>query len=94
MRKPIFAVSIALLVGLVLFGLSLVATRTPEGSVNGYPLTINHAAHCLLPNPFSTCGFVYNPSIILLDFLFWMGIGLIPAVPLAFVLIPPSGAAN
>lgn len=94
MRKPISAVSIALLLGLVLFGLSLMTTHTPGGSINGYPLTINHpVSPCSTPNPFNGCGFVYDPFVMLLDILFWVAIGWIPAVPFTFVLIPSRAAS-
>ena len=88
MKRSTFAVSMAFLIGLILFGLSLLATRTLGGSFNGYPLTITHPTFpCGAPNPFNGCAFVYDPYAMLLDSLFWVTVGFIPATPLSFVFV-------
>ena len=79
--------SVALLIGLVLFGLSLLP-RTPEGSYDGYPLTVNHPTFpCGAPNPLNGCAFVYDPYTVLLDFFFWVVVGFVPATLLAFFFV-------
>jgi hypothetical protein len=71
---------IALLAGLMLLGLTALATRTPEGSFDGFPLTYSvPISSCETPNPFNGCGFSYDMRIIGLDYLFWTA--------LAFALI-------
>jgi hypothetical protein len=86
MRALILMVGTGLL-GSALFGLSLIWTHSPQGSVNGYPLTINHPfTPCFAPNPFTGFGSAYDTSAMMLDFLFWAAVGSILSVSSALIL--------
>jgi hypothetical protein len=76
-------VAIALVAGLMLFGLSALETRTPAGSSNGLPLTYSAPiSPCSTGNPLNGCGFSYNAGIVALDYLFWAAL----AFAFAFLL--------
>lgn len=75
--------AIAILGGLVLLGVSALATRTPWGSSNGFPLTYSFPiSGCGAPNPFNGCGYYYDTGLITLDYLFWTAL----AFALVFIL--------
>ena len=64
--------TIALLVGLVLLGASIVATRMPDGSSNAFPFAYSYPnAGCVAPNPFNGCGFSIDMRLLGVDYLFW-----------------------
>src|SRR5487761_569627 len=74
---------IAILGGLVLLGVSALATHTPWGSSNGFPLTYSFPiSGCGAPNPFNGCGYYYDTGLIALDYLFWTAL----AFALVFIL--------
>jgi hypothetical protein len=82
MNPKLRKTALALVVGVSLFGLSTLATRTNEGSFSGFPLGFSQPitpCHSTL-NPFNGCGFSYDPLIIGLDFVFWMGLALLAAL--------------
>ena len=72
-KKLLYALVIALLVGVVLFGLSALAARTPYGYYNGFPLKYTSPiSNCKNLNPYNGCGFSYSIPIIVADYLFWV----------------------
>lgn len=62
---------------LALVGLVASSTREPWGVWQGYPFAYSYPNPITCkPNPFNGCGFYYDPSMIALDYLFWLGIAL------------------
>jgi hypothetical protein len=78
MRRFAMNLAIALPIGLLLLGLTAVATHNSEGGSNGFPLTYGSpVTHCPATNPFNGCGFSYSAPAILADYLFWVAIALV-----------------
>jgi hypothetical protein len=76
-------VAVALVAGLMLFGLSALETRSPTGSSTGLPLSYSALiASCRAPNALNGCGFSYNVGIVALDYLFWAAL----AFAFAFII--------
>jgi len=81
---------VAVVVGVSLFSLSTLATRTPDGSLGGFPLGFSRPitpCHSTL-NPFNGCGFSYDPWIVGVDFVFWVALASIAI--LLFSKIPTT----
>ncbi len=75
MRRFAIDFVIALPIGLLLLGLTAVATHNSEGGSNGFPLTYGSpVTPCPAPNPFNGCGFSYSAPAILVDYFFWVAI--------------------
>jgi hypothetical protein len=73
MRRIIIVILLSALLGLI--GLVASSTREPWGVYQGFPFAYSYPnpINCM-PNPFNGCGFYYDPVMIVLDFLFWLGI--------------------
>ncbi len=68
-------VIIAILGGLALLGVSALVTRSPEGYMAGFPLSMaKPVLPCQAPNPLNGCGFYYDPLTVGLDLLFWVAV--------------------
>jgi hypothetical protein len=52
-------------------GVGALATRTPEGFFQGFPMEYGHQlSSCSIPNPLNGCGFSYDVGVVVLDYLF------------------------
>jgi hypothetical protein len=76
MRRIIMVILLSVVLGLV--GLVASSTREPWGVWQGFPFAYSYAnpVTCGMINPFKGCGFYYDPVMIVLDYLFWLGISL------------------
>jgi hypothetical protein len=76
MRRIIELLLISIVLGLV--GLGASSTREPWGVWQGFPFSYSYPNPLTcLPNPFNGCGWYYNPAMIALDYLFWLGISVV-----------------
>ena len=74
-RGILLEIVVALASGLPVLGLVALATRMPEGNSTGFPFAWSSpVAPCLQPNPFNGCGFSYNISVIVLDYVIWVAV--------------------
>ncbi len=77
MRRILRDLFSAIVLGLILLGISHAATRNPWGASTGYPLPYSYAnLPCTTPNPYNGCGYSYNPLLVGLDYLFWLAVAL------------------
>ena len=72
MQRIIKVLLLSIVLGLV--GLGASTTREPWGVWDGFPFqyAYSNPITCL-PNPFNGCGYYYDPAMIVLDYLFWLG---------------------
>ena len=76
MQRIIKAFLLSLVLALV--GLAASSTREPWGVYEGFPFAYSYPNPITcLPNPFNGCGWYYNPIMIILDYLFWLGTALV-----------------
>ena len=72
MRRIIKLFLLSILLGLV--GLAASSTLEPWGVYQGFPFAISYPNPITcMPNPFNGCGFYYDPVMIVLDYIFWLG---------------------
>lgn len=59
-----------------LVGLAASSTREPWGVSQLFPFAASYANDCTGKpvNPFNGCGYSYDPVMVFLDYLFWLGI--------------------
>jgi hypothetical protein len=63
---------LSIVLGLV--GLGASSTREPWGVYQGFPFAYSYPNPITcLPNPFNGCGYYYDPVMVVLDYLFWLG---------------------
>jgi len=76
MRRIIKVLLLSVVLGLV--GLAASSTREPWGVHQGFPFAYSYPNPITcLPNPFNGCGYYYDPVMIVLDYLFWLGIAVV-----------------
>jgi len=76
MRRIIKVLLLSVVLGLV--GLAASSTREPWGVYQGFPFAYSYPNPITcLPNPFNGCGYYYDPVMIVLDYLFWLGIAVV-----------------
>jgi hypothetical protein len=72
MRRIIVLILLSVVLGLV--GLVASSTREPWGVWQGFPFAYSYPNPITcMPNPFNGCGYYYDPVMIVLDYLFWLG---------------------
>ncbi len=73
MRRIIKVLLLSVVLGLV--GLAASSTREPWGVYQGFPFAYSfpNPATCGIINPFNGCGYYYDPMMVVLDYLFWLG---------------------
>ena len=72
MQRIIKLLLLSIALGLV--GLVASSTREPWGVWQGFPFAYSYPNPITCPpNPFNGCGYYYDPVIIVLDYLFWLG---------------------
>ena len=72
MQKIVVILLVSAVFGLV--GLAASATREPWGVYQGFPFAYSYPNPITcMPNPFNGCGYYYDPAMIVLDYLFWLG---------------------
>src|SRR6266851_1014607 len=72
MQRVIKILLLSIVLGLV--GLVASSTREPWGVWQGFPFAYSYPNPITcLPNPFNGCGYYYDPVMIVLDYLFWLG---------------------
>ena len=65
-----------LVLGIVLFTLSTIATAGSGAAYHGWPLEFGtQLTTCGIPRPSSGCAFVYNGTLVFEDYLIWATIG-------------------
>lgn len=76
MRRIILVILLSVVLGLV--GLVASSTREPWGVWQGFPFAYSYPNPITcLPNPFNGCGYHYDPVMIVLDYLFWLGTAIV-----------------
>ncbi len=72
MQRIINVLLLSIVLGVV--GLAASATREPWGVYQGFPFAYSYPNPITcLPNPLNGCGYYYDPVMIILDYLFWLG---------------------
>jgi hypothetical protein len=72
MQRIIKVLLLSIVLGLV--GLAASSTREPWGVWDGFPFRYAYPNPITcLPNPFNGCGYYYDPVMVVLDYLFWLG---------------------
>src|SRR5216683_5258903 len=76
MRRIVKVFLISIVLGLV--GLGASSTSEPWGVFQGFPFPYSYPnpINCKV-NPFNGCGYYYDPVMVVLDYLFWLGIAVI-----------------
>ncbi len=76
MQAIIKILMLSIVLGLV--GLGASSTREPWGVYQGFPFAYSYPNPITcMPNPFNGCGYYYDPAMVVLDFLFWLGIAVV-----------------
>ena len=76
MQRIIKVLLLSVVLGLV--GLAASSTPEPWGVYQGFPFAYSYPNPITcLPNPFNGCGYYYDPVMIVLDYLFWLGIAVV-----------------
>ena len=72
MRRITKVLLLSIVLGLV--GLAASSTREPWGVYQGFPFPYSYSnpITCRV-NPFNGCGYYYDPVMVVLDYLFWLG---------------------
>jgi hypothetical protein len=72
MRRIVKVFLISVVLGLV--GLGASSTSEPWGVFQGFPFPYSYPnpITCRV-NPFNGCGYYYDPVMVVLDYLFWLG---------------------
>src|SRR6267143_1851030 len=72
MQRIIKVLLVSIVLGLV--GLGASSTREPWGVYQGFPFGYSYPNPITcMPNPFNGCGYYYDPVMVVLDYLFWLG---------------------
>jgi hypothetical protein len=76
MRRIIKVLLASIVLGLV--GLGASSTSEPWGVFQGFPFPYSYPnpITCKV-NPFNGCGYYYDPVMVVLDYLFWVGIAVV-----------------
>src|SRR6266705_1829094 len=76
MRRIIKVLLLSVVLGLV--GLGASSTREPWGVYQGFPFPYSYPnpITCRV-NPFNGCGYYYDLVMVVLDYLFWLGTGVV-----------------
>ena len=74
MQRTFKALLLSIVLGIV--GLAASSTREPWGVYQGFPFSYSYPnpINCRVVNPFNGCGYYYDPVMVVLDYLFWLGI--------------------
>jgi hypothetical protein len=78
MRRITKVLLLSIVLGLV--GLAASSTSEPWGVFQGFPFPYSYPnpITCRV-NPFNGCGYYYDPVMVVLDYLFWVGTAVIGA---------------
>ena len=76
MQRTFKALLRSIVLGIV--GLAASSTREPWGEYQGFPFPYSYPnpITCRV-NPFNGCGYYYDPVMVVLDYLFWLGTGIV-----------------
>src|SRR3989441_963484 len=76
MQRTFKALLLSIVLGIV--GLAASSTREPWGVYQGFPFPYSYPnpITCRV-NPFNGCGYYYDPVMVVLDYLFWLGTGVV-----------------
>ena|SRR6266487_5301845 len=76
MQRTFKALLLSIVLGMV--GLAASSTREPWGVYQGFPFPYSYPnpITCRV-NPFNGCGYYYDPVMVVLDYLFWLGTGIV-----------------
>src|SRR3989442_4038747 len=76
MRRIVKVFLISIVLGLV--GLGASSTSEPWGVFQGFPFPYSYPnpITCRV-NPFNGCGYYYDPAMVVLDYLSWLGTGIL-----------------
>ena len=78
MQRIIKVLLVSIVLGLV--GLGASSTREPWGVYQGFPFAYSYPNPITcMPNPFNGCGYYYDPVMVVLDYLFWLGTSVVGA---------------
>jgi hypothetical protein len=73
MQRILKVLLLSMVLGLV--GLAASSTPEPWGVYQGFPFAFSYPNPITcMPNPFNGCGYYYDPVMVALDYLFWLGI--------------------
>jgi|SRR2546426_5931569 len=88
MRRIVKVFLISIVLGLV--GLGASSTREPWGVFQGFPFAYSYPnpITCRV-NPFNGCGYYYDPVMVVLDYLFWLGTAVVGVLGVQRVLESP-----
>ena len=95
MRKIVVILFVSAVFGLV--GLAASSTREPWGVYQGFPFAYSYPNPITcLPNPFNGCGYYYDPVMIVLDYLFWLGTAavVVSVISVWWNRVAPRGGAG
>ncbi|TMI14187.1 hypothetical protein E6H33_08940 [Candidatus Bathyarchaeota archaeon] len=95
MRKIVVILFVSVVFGLV--GLAASSTREPWGVYQGFPFAYSYPNPITcLPNPFNGCGYYYDPVMIVLDYLFWLGTAavVVSVISVWWNRVAPRGGAG
>src|SRR5712664_1452316 len=72
MQRIVKILLLSIVLGLV--GLAASSTPEPWGVHQGFPFAYSYPNPITcMPNPFNGCGYYYDPVMVVLDYLFWLG---------------------
>jgi hypothetical protein len=96
MRRIIKILLLFMVLGLV--GLAASSTREPWGVYQGFPFAYSYPnpITCKVVNPFNGCGYYYDPVMVVLDYLFWLGTAVVgvSAISMFWIYLAPRGGAR
>ncbi len=95
MQRIIKALLLSVVLGLV--GLGASSTREPWGVYQGFPFPYSYPnpITCRV-NPFNGCGYYYDPVMVVLDYLFWLGTAVagVFVISMLWIYLVPRGGAR
>jgi hypothetical protein len=96
MRRIIKILLLSMVLGLV--GLAASSTREPWGVYQGFPFAYSYPSPitCKVVNPFNGCGYYYDPVMVVLDYLFWLGTAVagVSVISMFWIYLAPRGGAR
>jgi hypothetical protein len=95
MRRITKVLLVSIVLGLV--GLAASSTREPWGVYQGFPFPYSYPnpITCRV-NPFNGCGYYYDPVMVVLDYLFWLGTAAVgvSVISMLWIYLAPRGGAR
>jgi hypothetical protein len=96
MQRIIKVLLLSIVLGLV--GLGASSTLEPWGVFQGFPFAYSYPNPITcMPNPLNGCGYSYDPVMIVLDYLFWLGTAVVGVSVISMLwnrLAPRRGASQ